>query len=107
MAWLQYGGKLGRGGGSGDSHGGPGGRGCSDECLAPPGPPVNPLESARRRRQQLDVGTKPVIDGVERAAHAGPPTAALSLARAWCRSAFTVPSGRPSMDATSLTPKPA
>ena len=37
----------------------------------------------------------------------GSPSAAFSLARAWCRSALTVPSGRPSIAATSRTANPA
>src|SRR5579875_1480406 len=35
------------------------------------------------------------------------PSAAFSRVRAWCRSALIVPSGRPSMSATSRTPNPA
>jgi hypothetical protein len=37
----------------------------------------------------------------------GFPSTARSLARAWCKSALTVPSGRPSISATSLTGNPA
>ncbi len=65
------------------------------------------LERARRRQQRL-APARSARCRVRRAAQARfSPSAARSRDRAWYRSALTVPSGRPSMVATSRTGNPA